>query len=1859
MSSVDDRIVNMKFNNSQFSQGVDQTKRDLTGLEKSITNAGKSKGMTQLGAAADGVKVKFSALQVAGTAALATIAAKATAAGLKFLKSFTIQPLIDGFREYQTNLQSTQTIQANTGASLKEVNKTLDLLNDYADQTIYNFSQMAKNIGTFTAAGVELDRATSAIKGISNLAALSGSSAEQASRAMYQLSQAIAAGRMNLQDWNSVVNAGMGGKQFKAALARTAVAMGDLSAGAVKVGTDVEIMGQSFRNSISAAAGQEAWLSSDVLVTTLAMLDGRLSTTRMKVEGLNSAEERNNKIREERAKLVKQGLVFSDKEWKAMVKMADASYAAATEIKTFPQLIDVMKESVGSMWAGAFRIVLGDLKQSKKLWGAVGETIVGPKGIISKMSGGLLGMLKDWVDGGGRKYLIEGFGNIGKTVLNFILTIKRAFQDIFPPGGGQILIDISKAFARITDALKPSWRTFRDLRSIFGAVFSVLHLGLTIVRGIASAFGSFFSALNSGTKGSRRGIISMVAQVAEGIIAFEKWLTSGGKIQEFFAGFGTVVGAALRPVLSTISLVVRGIASIFTGGGLGGARNAFKEAKDAFNDFLGDMLHGLDQLTAPFDPLKAKIGELGSAIGEKLSGPFWAVVEFLDRIRMKVIEGLGLDKVLPTLDGFKTWVSDMSSRFVDFINGLADINFNLQWFGEGLDKARDKLKDFADNIDISDKIQKVKDAISDLFGGASSGASAGVAAGSGAMIATAETTGSAFSKLGDIFSSIGGAIKAVFGGIGDAIGWIVDKISNIPFPDDAIEWAQVLNFIIAGGLLKKFLFGKGVFEQLASSIEEVGTAIKRGATNSLKQLTSTLETMQNAVKSEMIKNIAIAVAILVASLIALSFIPTDKLANGLGALAATMMMAGLLMQIMLRSMGDFKVTEMVQKGTAILSIGTAMVLMATSIAILAGAVALLAMIPLDKLAKGLGAVAILMGIMTASMLALSRFSKNNVAVAASLLAMALAISMLAVSVSLLGQLNLSTLAKGLGSVALMVALMTASLVILSKNSKNVVTGAGAMLAMAASITIMSAAVALLGQMDLGTLAKGLGSMALMIAMLTVSLIVLSKSGGQVALAGLAILMVASALVSLAAVVAFLGALPIEVIAKGLGALAFGLGILLLAALGAQFVLPGLGALALIIRVMGVAALMAGAGMFLFATGLSILVAVGVAAIGIMVLAIQAFIALLPTIALQMAAAFVGFIQAIAAASPKIRKAFVTIGRNIIGTITDLVPEIGKLFDTIVATAITSIENGVPRFIEMGYTVIDEFLKSVDEHIPSIADSAVSIIETFMREVGENTARLAKTAQEVIITFCNDMSEVIENSDEVRDAAWKLVTTFADEVREGFADVLSKINPATYLPAVDFNALAQSILPKTDMRGKGGKYDALFASIEKTAGEVLTAVNAAITIVSGAFRELAIAAQDAQRSATKQATKADIYQAQADIAVDAADSQMSDAQGMKRGKKGSPQAERRAKAIAKAKTAMTKARRQQRAAEREANAATMAQLAADAKAQEARDKQAYKDDAAGYGDASSQRALDLATRADELSASASAKAAEIARLEREANKTLNDKKASKAEKELARQYKKQAAQLRREAAQETAEASALAAQSISAQAEAVKAYEQARREAAQNVIERMGDIKKQQAAEKEARDWQARYDAAEKTSNDPTKETKQKMLNDRIAKNTKDLETANSTLAAAYAESDRIQAQIAATGQVSPEELANLETKLAEAEAAAQTARDAQQAIEQDQQTLKQLAEEIQQDRASGGTGNGGVSVTPSRTALEDAALAVDRYSASVAQAEEMAAAGASTQQFIQNNYSPEALSASQIYRQTNNLLSAAEIKMGV
>jgi tape measure domain-containing protein len=262
-TTIDQRVVEMRFDNRQFESNVATTMSTLDRLKHSLSLDDTARTMG----------LKFDAMYSMTDQFVRRITDRVMNFGERIVKSLTIDPITTGFKEYETQIGAIQTIWSNTkskGTTLDDVNSALDELNTYADKTIYNFTEMTRNIGTFTAAGVELDTSVSAIKGIANLAAVSGSTSQQASTAMYQLSQAMASGTVKLMDWNSVVNAGMGGQIFQDALKETAKVHG------VAIDDIIKKQG-SFRESLS-----EGWLTTDILTETLSKFTGDLTEEQLK-----------------------------------------------------------------------------------------------------------------------------------------------------------------------------------------------------------------------------------------------------------------------------------------------------------------------------------------------------------------------------------------------------------------------------------------------------------------------------------------------------------------------------------------------------------------------------------------------------------------------------------------------------------------------------------------------------------------------------------------------------------------------------------------------------------------------------------------------------------------------------------------------------------------------------------------------------------------------------------------------------------------------------------------------------------------------------------------------------------------------------------------------------------------------------------------------------------------------------------------------------------------------------------------------------------------------------------------------------------------------------------------------------------------------------------------------------------------------------------------------------------------------------------------------------------------------------------------------------------------------------------------
>lgn len=494
---VDERVVSMQFDNKNFERNVQTTMSTLDKLKQKLHLDGAAKGLENVNTAAkninmsglssgiETVQAKFSALGVMGVTALANITNQAVNAGKRIASSFTIDPIKTGFQEYETQINAVQTILANTeskGSTIKDVNAALDELNTYADKTIYNFTEMTRNIGTFTAAGVDLDTSVSAIKGIANLAAVSGSTSQQASTAMYQLSQALSSGTVKLQDWNSVVNAGMGGQVFQDALKETAKVHG--------IAIDQMIKDEgSFRETL-----KNGWLTSDILTETLSKFTGDLNEQQLKTMG------------------------YSDEQIKSIMKMGQTANDAATKVKTFTQLFDTLKEAAQSGWTQSWEIIVGDFEEAKELLTEVSDVF---SGIIGSSADARNKLLQGWKDAGGRTMAIEALSNTFQGLLDIIKPIKEAFREVFPPATSEQLVkiterirDLSLKFKELAEKYAP------QIKSTFKGLFSIIKIGTTIIKSIVSGIGQLigkFTGLGGGILGVTGSIGDWISKLSDSI----------------------------------------------------------------------------------------------------------------------------------------------------------------------------------------------------------------------------------------------------------------------------------------------------------------------------------------------------------------------------------------------------------------------------------------------------------------------------------------------------------------------------------------------------------------------------------------------------------------------------------------------------------------------------------------------------------------------------------------------------------------------------------------------------------------------------------------------------------------------------------------------------------------------------------------------------------------------------------------------------------------------------------------------------------------------------------------------------------------------------------------------------------------------------------------------------------------------------------------------------------------------------------------------------------------------------------------------------------------------------------------------
>ena len=1233
--TIDERVVSMQFDNKQFETNVRTSMSTLDKLKKSLNLNGAAKGLDNVNEAAkncklsplsnavETVKIKFSALEVMAVTALANITNSAVNAGKRIISALTIDPIKTGFNEYETKLDSIQTIMSNTaskGTTMEDVTRVIDELNTYADKTIYNFQEMTRNIGTFTAAGVGLEESAAAIQGIANLAAASGSSSQQASTAMYQLSQALATGTVKLMDWNSVVNAGMGGEKFQEALKATAREHG------IAVDAIIKRNG-SFRDSL-----QEGWLTADILNETL---------RKFTVEGAK-----------EYAQAMLASGKYTQEQADALIREAQAMEDAATKVKTFTQLWGTLKEAAQSGWGQTWELIFGDFEEAKELWTGVSDTLGGIigrsaearntllegamtsnwdkmvkkineagisserfeealrstleglgynvdawiekygslenafrsgaissnilrkaimslEGSLVDLSGvetglkkgnrgedvkkvqqalkdlgydlgkwdvdgiigskteeaikkfqeehgleitgtideatlkaleeasgkveGLLGSVSELISGitelGGRELLIESFKNVWEALGKVITPIKEAFREIFPPMTAENLTNIITKIRDFTKNLIISDESAEKIKRTFKGLFAILDIVKTFIGG---GFSLAFKLISAVLGAFDLNILDVTASIGDALVKFRDWILDGDRLKAVFTKICRVLanfkhnikeGIEILSENPKVQVALTKIKSAFTNT-FGGVIDKIKEFKDLIKNF-GKWVT-LD------DGTLKKIGfkEIGEFFKNEVLGSFKEI-------------------------NFKDFFNNIVEALTGFKDGAKKA---LEGAGIEFDKIKEKISNFIDTI--GKKIGENKGAI--------------VAFGSLLIIILI------INKIKKAVSKIAGFLDS-FSGIGESISAFIDSFTAINSAKaKKIKTEAIYNIAKSIALLAGALF---VISKIKDPWKAVGVmgALAAGllAFMALTQLISKINKdgsgIDMALFGLMMRNLGIALILMVAAVKILGGMDRNKLIQGGIAVGAFLGMMAILM-IFTKFIGINDIAQF----------GKMMRKLSTSLLFLAAAVYIFGSMKTETLVKGGIAIVTFLTIFGIMMALTSDISEHSNAFGKMIRNISISLLLLAGAVAIFGHMDTDVLIKGGLAVAAFLGIMIIAMQSTKSISKEAANFGLMMLSIGASLLLMAWAMKIIGKMDMGALMKGgifvAGFLAIVVGLMKATSM-LGRHSYNAGKMGLLLLSFSASILLITGSIALLSMIDGPKLAKALAAVA-GIGLIL-------------------------------------------------------------------------------------------------------------------------------------------------------------------------------------------------------------------------------------------------------------------------------------------------------------------------------------------------------------------------------------------------------------------------------------------------------------------------------------------------------------------------------------------------------------------------------------------------------------------------------------------------------------------------------------------------------------------------------------------
>ncbi len=1108
-TTIDNRVVEMQFDNKNFESNVKTTLGTLDKLKQSLNLSGASKGLENVSAAAkkcdlapmgsavETVRYKFSALEVMAVTALANITNSAVNAGKRIASALTIAPIKSGLQEYETQINAVQTILANTqskGTTIDQVNAALDELNHYADRTIYNFTEMTRNIGTFTAAGVGLEDSVASIKGIANLAAVAGSNSQKASMAMYQLSQALAAGRVSLMDWNSVVNAGMGGEVFQNALIRTSEL---LKTGAKEA---IEAEG-SFRESLT----KHQWLTTEVLTETLKQISGAYSE----------------------ADLIAQG--YTEEQAKDIVQLAKTAESAATDVKTFTQLMDTTKEALQSGWTQTWETIIGDFEEAKE--------------VFSQLSAFFGSIIEDSAEF--RNNFLSGALSSGwKQLLNAGITDVEGYKD-----------EVRSLAKENGDAFE---KMIQDSGSFEKALPKALKSGIISSKTLSDGLTNLVHKIENMSDEERKAA-GYTEENTKQMFELHEALRNGSiSMDEFVAKMTRPSGRELifDSIMNSIRFVhgaIKPISSAFREIFFpqGSSERLYQSIK-GLNDFTKGLViteETADKLQRTFKGLYAAIDIIGTIVGGTLSTAFKIAKGFLSAFDIGILDATA--NIGDAIVALRDWIDahfsvEEAAKKVgqairvaygyirDWVNAFLQLpvvqeaiaKFRSVCFdtfdklGDHINKAVGNFAAFIDRVKSMDKIDIGKN-ISDFFKN---------------VVKPFFNFDGIFDGVINTVKDFKDKIKNYFDSATDSVSNFVKKVGNF--------FKAHGNDILIGGILATTLAFAVSFGKIMAKIVKMlkpFSGIGDAFVKVLDSVSGAIKAFAFKTKAQGVKDIAIALGILAASLVAIALIPADKLRDCVIALSVLALLLGVLTMVVGLANASAKPLSKLTKN---LSSTGSLFMLALSLVAMASALKTISDIDYSfvdsegnviilwkKIATDLGVLAGILAELVVASLALSKYGKTLFKGGMALMFVAGSVILMAKAIQKIDGLTITNIDQVLG---ILVGIVV-GLGMLATVTQTLTWGSAAsVLAIVAGLAILVNAIDMISNLDMSKAESNLTAFLVVFGIFGALLWASQFSGANSAKAGLGILAMSAAMLLIVAAIRMIANVPQEDLEKATG-----------------------------------------------------------------------------------------------------------------------------------------------------------------------------------------------------------------------------------------------------------------------------------------------------------------------------------------------------------------------------------------------------------------------------------------------------------------------------------------------------------------------------------------------------------------------------------------------------------------------------------------------------------------------------------------------------------------------------------------------------